>query len=109
MISRKELDKVKMYFHELDTKRPSEVRLKDISKMFKKIGFEGPINKPGSARKFKHDLLDEQIFLNKTISIHVLHGRSPERITFRDYKKYLRFGIHSVIFEIENRGLVSEG
>jgi hypothetical protein len=42
------------------------------------------------------------------ITVHALHGKKNEVITYRDFKKYLQPFIEQVLKDLEDKGLITE-
>jgi hypothetical protein len=111
-IGRKDVTRLTNFLEDLEARRPKqsyEIDLSSLGNLLNRIGFDGPHNKRGAARGFSHELLTaDPMLTGGQITVHALHGKKNEVITYRDFKKYLQPFIEQVLKDLEDKGLITE-
>lgn len=112
LIRRADVNRLQKYLDDLRRKNPKpsyEIELMALSNLLNKVGFDGPKNRPGPARGFSHELLkNNPMLVDGQFTVHVLHGRKVELISFRDFKRYMSPYIDQVMKELEEKDLIQE-
>jgi hypothetical protein len=111
-VARKDVNRLVRYLDDLVRSSPKqslELELSKVAKLLDAIGFEGPTNKSGVVRGFSHILLKPNPMLTDgQITVHILHGRRIEVITYRDFKRYLFPFIEEVLKELHDKKMIQE-
>jgi hypothetical protein len=104
MIPIEKLEKFIKDYSGSKTKLSAELDLWTLSKLMNGVGFIAPVNKKGSARGFSHALLEtEPTLVEGRFTVHVLHNRRPEKITYHDFKIYMLPFLRQVITMLKEK------
>ena len=104
----KKLEKFISGLRQQKTSPNRELDFGSLCKMMRNLGFEGPINKSGSAKAFSHELLrSEKMLTEGTFTVHIFN---PKRntIIYYDFKRYMVEYIEIVIIKLEEHDLLTK-
>jgi len=111
-VSRKDVNRLIKFLDDLvhsSPKQSLELELSKVANLLNRIGFQGPTSKSGPVRGFSHDLLkDDPMLSDGQITVHILHGRKVELITYRDFKRYVLPHVEEVLRELDEKKMIQE-
>jgi hypothetical protein len=99
------------FIEDLKALRPRDnylVSITKLSNLLNKVGFSGPVYKPGSKRQFSHELLKEYVgCFDGAFLMTEAHGKK-DQIHYRNLQHYCLGPIEYVIDRIGREGLTLE-
>ena len=105
------VSRLKRYVDDLNNsnlKWKTPIELNKLSKLMQKVGFEGPLNKKGNVRGFKHELLKGDL-TNGQFTVHELSQKKRKpSISYYDFKNFVYPHVSHVLNIIEEQGLIEQ-
>jgi hypothetical protein len=106
------IDRLAKYLKQLEIEKPkpaTEIGLNELSNLMNKVGFSGPLNKPGTARGFSHELLKTNSrLIDGQFTVHIVHGSKVPVVRYRDVKQYVLPYVEEVMALIDEQKLIQE-
>jgi hypothetical protein len=105
------VDRLVRYLENLKKLNPRpahELGLNELANLLNKVGFTGPVNKPGTVRGFSHELLQSHpMLVDGQFTVHIT-GKKVVTISYRDFKRYVMPYVEQVLATLQQQGLIVE-